>query len=118
MTQTQLSQETEPMESAAASTSANWERRGSAKHSQPRPPLVDHPTTHKVRGWLVAKRISLAWAVPLLAITAIVRLINLGGSPQRVDDEGTYVARTRSAGSGSSVTTPTGTTTRPSAGSK
>jgi 4-amino-4-deoxy-L-arabinose transferase-like glycosyltransferase len=93
MTQTQLSQETEPMKSAAASTSANWERRGSAKHSQPRPPLVDHPTTHKVRGWLVAKRISLAWAVPLLAITAIVRLINLGGSPQRVDDEGTYVAQ-------------------------
>jgi 4-amino-4-deoxy-L-arabinose transferase-like glycosyltransferase len=77
--------ETEPMESADGSTSA--------RPGHPRPPLVHHSTGHKVMAWLVTKRISLAWAVPLLAITAIVRLINLGGSPQRVDDEGTYVAQ-------------------------
>jgi hypothetical protein len=40
---------------------------------------VDHPTAHKVRAWLVTKQISLAWAVPLLAITAIVRWINSEG---------------------------------------
>jgi hypothetical protein len=55
--------------------------------------FLEHPTAQQVRAWLVTKRISLAWAVPLLAMTAIVRLINLGGSPQRVDDEGTYVAQ-------------------------
>ena len=93
MSQALRSLETEPMESADASTSSNWESRGSARPGQPRPPLVHHPTAHKVKAWLVTKRISLAWAVPLLAITAIVRLINLGGSPQRVDDEGTYVAQ-------------------------
>jgi 4-amino-4-deoxy-L-arabinose transferase-like glycosyltransferase len=65
----------------------------SARPGQPLAPLVHHPTAHKVRAWLLTKRMSLAWAIPLLAITAIVRLINLGGSPQRVDDEGTYVAQ-------------------------
>lgn len=31
--------------------------------------------------------------LPLLAVTAVMRLVNLAGAPQRVDDEGTYVAQ-------------------------
>ena len=64
MSQALRSLETEPMESADASTSSNWESRGSARPGQPRPPLVHHPTAHKVKAWLVTKRISLAWPFP------------------------------------------------------
>lgn len=35
----------------------------------------------------------LAWLLPTLAISAFVQLVNLGGSPQRIDDEGTYTAQ-------------------------
>ena len=28
----------------------------------------------------------------LMLLTAVLRLLNLGGTPQRIDDEGTYVA--------------------------
>jgi hypothetical protein len=55
--------------------------------------LETEPIESRDASWLVSKRMSLVWVVPVLAITAMVRLINLGGSPQRVDDEGTYVAQ-------------------------
>lgn len=36
---------------------------------------------------------SLLWLLPLLALTAVARAVNLAGTPQRFDDEGTYVAQ-------------------------
>jgi 4-amino-4-deoxy-L-arabinose transferase-like glycosyltransferase len=47
----------------------------------------------RMREWFPARWRSLAWALPFVAITAVIRAINLGGSPQRVDDEGTYAAQ-------------------------
>ncbi len=47
----------------------------------------------RFRSWLRASRPSLLWLSPLLLVSAIVQLVNLGGSPQRIDDEGTYVAQ-------------------------
>jgi len=38
-------------------------------------------------------RVSLLWLAPLLVVTALTRLVNLAGTPQRFDDEGTYVAQ-------------------------
>lgn len=36
---------------------------------------------------------SLVWLMPTLLIGAVVNFINLAGSPQRIDDEGTYTAQ-------------------------
>ena len=47
----------------------------------------------RLTSWLHSRRASIAWFSPVLLITAIVQLVNLTGSPQRVDDEGTYVAQ-------------------------
>ncbi|MBI5161056.1 MAG: glycosyltransferase family 39 protein, partial [Micrococcales bacterium] len=38
-------------------------------------------------------RRSLWWLLPLLAVAGTVSAINLGGAPQRIDDEGTYTAQ-------------------------
>jgi hypothetical protein len=57
------------------------------------PRVLAHPLALTVRIWFAARWVSLAWALPFVTITALVRAINLGGSPQRVDDEGTYVAQ-------------------------
>ncbi|MET0303963.1 MAG: hypothetical protein ABW040_07910 [Microbacteriaceae bacterium] len=38
-------------------------------------------------------RASLLWLTPTLLLGAIVSFVNLGGSPQRIDDEGTYTAQ-------------------------
>jgi len=38
-------------------------------------------------------RATLAWLLPVLAIAAAVSFINMAGSPQRIDDEGTYTAQ-------------------------
>ncbi|MEW1836295.1 hypothetical protein [Microbacterium sp. NPDC079995] len=37
--------------------------------------------------------IDLAWLVPALVVGIVVNVVNLGGSPQRIDDEGTYTAQ-------------------------
>lgn len=47
----------------------------------------------RLGSWFAGRRVSMVWAGPLLVLTAVVQLVNLGGSPQRVDDEGTYVAQ-------------------------
>lgn len=39
-----------------------------------------------------------AWMLPALIVGLIVNAINLGGSPQRIDDEGTYTAQAWSIG--------------------
>jgi len=43
--------------------------------------------------FLLTHRASLLWAAPVLALGALALLINMGGAPQRIDDEGTYVAQ-------------------------
>lgn len=39
-----------------------------------------------------------AWLLPVLVVGLVVNAINLGGSPQRIDDEGTYTAQAWSIG--------------------
>ena len=58
--------------------------------AQPEPPSSRH---RRLAAWLHARRTSIAWFSPLLVLSAIVQFVNLGGSPQRIDDEGTYVAQ-------------------------
>jgi hypothetical protein len=65
------------------------------------PPVRTHrpqqapPVSRRTRfaGWWHEHRRGTAYVVPLLALTALVRLVNLGGAPQRIDDEGTYTAQ-------------------------
>jgi hypothetical protein len=52
------------------------------------------PTTpRRGPGWLRRHGTSLAWLLPLMAIAAVVQAFNMAGSPQRIDDEGTYTAQ-------------------------
>ncbi|MFJ4296759.1 ArnT family glycosyltransferase [Curtobacterium sp. NPDC089689] len=44
-------------------------------------------------GWVRRHAVSLAWLLPVLAVAAAVQLWNMGGTPQRIDDEGTYTAQ-------------------------
>jgi 4-amino-4-deoxy-L-arabinose transferase-like glycosyltransferase len=43
--------------------------------------------------WLRHHGASLLWLLPVLAVAAVVQSLNMAGSPQRIDDEGTYVAQ-------------------------
>ena len=47
----------------------------------------------RLTSFLRDRRTSLAWFSPLLVVSAVVQLVNMTGSPQRIDDEGTYVAQ-------------------------
>lgn len=44
-------------------------------------------------GWVRRHAVSLAWLLPVLAVAAAVQLWNMTGTPQRIDDEGTYTAQ-------------------------
>ena len=65
--------------------------------------VLDRPGTPVVTDSSLDRRVSLRrrlplvagalYVVPLMAIAAIARWVNIAGSPQRVDDEGTYVAQ-------------------------
>ncbi|WP_281267293.1 glycosyltransferase family 39 protein [Curtobacterium sp. 9128] len=46
-----------------------------------------------VRAWFQVHARSLAWVLPVVAIAALVQAWNMGGIPQRIDDEGTYTAQ-------------------------
>ena len=46
-----------------------------------------------VRGWFRIHAASLGWLLPVLAVTVTVQLWNMSGTPQRIDDEGTYTAQ-------------------------
>ncbi|WP_058727637.1 ArnT family glycosyltransferase [Curtobacterium oceanosedimentum] len=46
-----------------------------------------------VRGWFRVHAASLGWLLPVLAVTVAVQLWNMSGTPQRIDDEGTYTAQ-------------------------
>ncbi len=56
-------------------------------------PVRHGPLRQRVGERLTRNGRSLLWVLPLLTLTAVTRLINLGGTPQRFDDEGTYVAQ-------------------------
>ncbi|OIH97199.1 glycosyltransferase family 39 protein [Curtobacterium sp. MCBA15_001] len=46
-----------------------------------------------VRAWFQVHARSLAWLLPVLAIAVAVQAWNMTGTPQRIDDEGTYTAQ-------------------------
>lgn len=70
---------------------------------------IRHPAAEKVHGdrlrsalarplqgvaaWALQHRLTLYWLTPVLAIAGVVQAVNMGGSPQRIDDEGTYTAQ-------------------------
>ena len=47
---------------------------------------------------------ALAWLLPTLVVSAVIQLVNLGGSPQRIDDEGTYTAQAWAIGAFGEIT--------------
>ncbi|MET0296319.1 MAG: glycosyltransferase family 39 protein [Microbacterium sp.] len=47
----------------------------------------------RVAAWFLAHRADLAWISPVILVAAVVSFVNIGGSPQRIDDEGTYTAQ-------------------------
>ncbi len=59
--------------------------------------LASGPPTQRgpgiVRRWLSRHGRTMAFLLPVLAIAAVVQAMNMGGSPQRIDDEGTYTAQ-------------------------
>jgi hypothetical protein len=65
--------------------------------------LANDPTTRtesavdvrvgRIQAWLLARRRDALVFVPLVVLDVVVRLINFGGAPQRVGDEGTVVAQ-------------------------
>ena len=58
------------------------------------PPQQQDPVgRNRVAAWFRAHRRTISWLTPLLAVAGLVQAINLGGSPQRIDDEGTYTAQ-------------------------
>lgn len=74
--------------------------------TSPTPVVEDAPQTadrtpiaavrHAVRrvgDGLRARSRALLWLVPVLLVSAIVNFLNVGGAPQRIDDEGTYTAQ-------------------------
>lgn len=48
---------------------------------------------HRVSGWVRAHARDLTWLLPVLLVSAVVNFLNMGGAPQRIDDEGTYTAQ-------------------------
>jgi hypothetical protein len=65
------------------------------RRDRPDRPRAAAPVSRRtrLRDWWHAHRLGAAYVVPLLALTAVARLVNLGGAPQRIDDEGTYTAQ-------------------------
>lgn len=48
---------------------------------------------HRLASFLRGRLRSMIWFIPLLLVSAVVNFINFTGSPQRIDDEGTYTAQ-------------------------
>ncbi|MDQ1135498.1 intracellular septation protein A [Microbacterium sp. SORGH_AS 1204] len=67
-----------------------------------RPSAADAPSPDRLfRARSLRRRgriTDLAWLLPPLLIGLLVNALNLGGSPQRIDDEGTYTAQAWSIG--------------------
>lgn len=43
--------------------------------------------------WMRTHTRDLFWLIPVLVVSAVVNFVNVGGAPQRIDDEGTYTAQ-------------------------
>lgn len=56
------------------------------------PPVVGKRPS-RIAGWLRRHGTTLSFLLPVLAIVGVVQRINMTGSPQRIDDEGTYTAQ-------------------------
>jgi hypothetical protein len=48
--------------------------------------------------WARRHGASISWILPVLAIAGVVQRVNMTGSPQRIDDEGTYAAQAWAVG--------------------
>ena len=57
------------------------------------PDAASGGTWRRLTGWAHHHRTSLLVGTPLLALTGVVRLVGMVTAPQRIDDEGTYVAQ-------------------------
>lgn len=56
-------------------------------------PIRGARSSSGVRAWFRVHARSLAWVLPVVAIAAVVQGWNMTGTPQRIDDEGTYTAQ-------------------------
>lgn len=56
-------------------------------------PIRGSGSSTGVGAWLAVHAKSLAWVLPVVAIAAVAQAWNMGGIPQRIDDEGTYTAQ-------------------------
>jgi hypothetical protein len=61
-------------------------------------PTASTPVVTRQPSWLRRHGASITWILPVLAITAVIQRINMTGSPQRIDDEGTYTAQAYAIG--------------------
>ncbi|BDZ49927.1 hypothetical protein GCM10025867_21680 [Frondihabitans sucicola] len=64
----------------------------------PQTPDIQPPAGQERSSWLRRHGTTLMFLVPVLAIVGVVQRINMTGSPQRIDDEGTYTAQAWSIG--------------------
>ena len=58
-------------------------------------PIRGGTTAHRagVGAWFRRHAASLTWLLPVVAVTVLVQAWNMSGTPQRIDDEGTYTAQ-------------------------
>lgn len=64
-------------------------------------PLVEHrppiaaiiDALRPAGAWVRTHARDLFWLLPVLLISSLISFLNVGGSPQRIDDEGTYTAQ-------------------------
>ncbi|MFY0408174.1 ArnT family glycosyltransferase [Solicola sp. PLA-1-18] len=59
----------------------------------PRRPSRLRRAPHALRAWAGRHRKELYWLVPLTVLGVLVQAVGMYGAPQRIDDEGTYVAQ-------------------------
>ena len=60
---------------------------------EPHTPVQVPTERHRLREWARRHGRTALWLGPVLLIAGLVQGINMGGSPQRFDDEGTYTAQ-------------------------
>lgn len=58
-------------------------------------PIRGGTTAHRagIGAWFRRHAASLTWLLPVVAVTVFVQAWNMSGTPQRIDDEGTYTAQ-------------------------
>ncbi|ROQ38362.1 4-amino-4-deoxy-L-arabinose transferase-like glycosyltransferase [Frondihabitans sp. PhB188] len=69
------------------------QERPSVRTLRPETPPVEVRPPSRAGGWLRRHAASLLVLLPILAIGGVVQRLNMAGSPQRIDDEGTYTAQ-------------------------